>query len=66
MTITEIRNTKKFKVTFEERYNGVWKENYFSNNGMGFDYNDALYIKQDLDSHDIDGIPVRNVQIEAL
>lgn len=57
---------KKYKVTFEERFNGVWKEDYFSNNGEGFTYNDALDIKRDLDSHELDGIPVRNVKIEEI
>jgi hypothetical protein len=57
---------KKYKVTFEERFNGIWNEDYFSNNGEGFTYDDALHIKQDLASHDLDGIPVRNVQIEEI
>lgn len=57
---------KKYKVVFEERFNGEWHDDYFSNNGKGFSYNDALYIKQDLQAHDSDGIPVRNVRIEEM
>lgn len=56
---------KKYKVTFEERINGVWRDDYFSNNGMGFKYNDALYIAQSI-KHGLDGIPVRNIQIEEM
>jgi hypothetical protein len=56
---------KKYKVTFEERINGVWREDYFSNNGEGFSYNDALYIAQNI-AHGLDGIPVRDVQIEEI
>ena len=64
MTVTEIRNTAKFKVTFEFRYKGIWREDYFSNNDEGFTYNDALEVKGELT--DIDGMPIRNVKIEAL
>ena len=56
---------KRYKVTFEERINGIWKEDYFSNNGEGFSYNDALYISQNI-AHGLDGIPVRNIQIEEI
>lgn len=57
---------KKYKVTFQGRYNGVWKEDYFSNNGAGFTYNEALDIKNDLKSHGLDSIPVANIQIEEM
>jgi hypothetical protein len=54
---------KKYKVTFSIRYNGVWKEDYYSNNGMGFTYNEALAIKEDIEKNGIDGLPYSNLQI---
>lgn len=57
----------KFKVTFMERTpNGEWIEDYFSNNGKGFSYDDAQYIAQDISKHDLDGIPIRDVKIERI
>lgn len=54
---------KKYKVTFIMRYNGVWKEDFYSNNGKGFTYNEALDIKKDIEAHGIDGLPYANLQI---
>lgn len=54
---------KKYKVIFEAMYNGKWQDDYFSNNGMGFTYNDALYIKDSMEAYGLDGIPHRSVQI---
>lgn len=57
---------KKYGVFFEEKCNGNWTEDYFTMNGEGFDYDDAVYIANDLKSHGADGIPVRNVTIKEL
>ena len=56
----------KYGVFFEARYEGKWTDDYFTLNGEGFNYDEALYIANDLKAHGADGIPVRNVRIERL
>ena len=56
----------KYGVFFEARYEGKWSEDYFTLNGDGFTWDEAVYIANDLRSHGADGIPVRNVRIEKL
>lgn len=57
----------KYKVTFlEKNPDGNWIEDYFSNNGKGFSYEDAKEIADDISKHGCDGIPIKDVKIEKI
>ncbi len=53
---------KKYKVIFEQMYNGKWEKNNLSFNGKGFNWDDALYVVNQLKANSPD-IPVRNIEI---
>lgn len=53
---------KKYRVIFEFRTGGVWSGDYFSNNGEGFTYNEALYIAHSI-ANGLDGMAVRDIKI---
>ena len=55
-----------FKVTFQFKHDGEWKDDCLSNNGEGFSYADARYIADDLKSRGADGLLCREVQVERM
>ena len=70
-TITNFKRTegdsmKYYKVTFQFKHDGEWKDDYLSNNGEGFNHTDARYIADDLKSHGADGLPCREVYVQRM
>ena len=57
---------KYYKVTFEDKINGEWVKDYFSNGGRGYSYNEALEIKEGIERDGLDGLPFRDLKIEEM
>ena len=57
----------KYIVRFEFRNeNGEWKDDYFSNNGLGWTIREAEEIASQMETKELDGLPVRNVRINEM
>lgn len=53
---------KKYSVIFEQMSFGKWEKDNLTFNGKGFNWDDAIYVANQLKANSAD-IPIRNIKI---